>query len=243
MSFYFVIDICTCYLYNVFFIHVCCVISIKYGDGDDHDDNNTLSSQIISAYILVFWLCLQWFDAVGWAVGRASGLKKTEWWGAGAVICLERGADLHGGREGKRRGSERREGKGQPQKYFGLEPLLRRVSASTQLGVNNLPRVITRPRPGRVSNSQPGDHKTDARCHCATTPPRRWQLRVCQLFIYPTRTVWRDLCRRRCLTGRGIVQDGTAEAGSSHRDPCEHCTGSPAPASATTGCHANSHEG
>jgi len=27
--------------------------------------------------------------------GRASGLDKTEWWGAGVVICLERGADLH----------------------------------------------------------------------------------------------------------------------------------------------------
>jgi len=34
-------------------------------------------------------------DAVGWAAGRASGLYKTEWWGAGVVICLERGADLH----------------------------------------------------------------------------------------------------------------------------------------------------
>ena len=31
------------------------------------------------------------FDAVGWAAGRASGL----WCGAGVVICLERGADLH----------------------------------------------------------------------------------------------------------------------------------------------------
>jgi len=29
------------------------------------------------------------FDAVGWAAGRASGLLKTEWWGAGVVICLE----------------------------------------------------------------------------------------------------------------------------------------------------------
>jgi len=28
-------------------------------------------------------------DAVGWAAGRAS-----EWWGAGVVIRLERGADL-----------------------------------------------------------------------------------------------------------------------------------------------------
>ena len=40
--------------------------------------------------------CLQCFDAVGWATGRASGLYKTaECWGAGVVICLERGADLH----------------------------------------------------------------------------------------------------------------------------------------------------
>jgi len=38
---------------------------------------------------------LQCFDAVGWAAGRASSLYKTEWWGAGMVICLERGADLH----------------------------------------------------------------------------------------------------------------------------------------------------
>ena len=40
-------------------------------------------------------LCFQCFDAVGWAAGRASGLYKTEWWGAGVVICLERGAYLH----------------------------------------------------------------------------------------------------------------------------------------------------
>jgi len=39
--------------------------------------------------------CCQCFDAVGWAAGRASGLKKTEWWDAGVVICLKRGADLH----------------------------------------------------------------------------------------------------------------------------------------------------
>ena len=38
--------------------------------------------------------CRQCFDAVGWAAGRASGLQKTEW-GAGVVIGLERGADLH----------------------------------------------------------------------------------------------------------------------------------------------------
>jgi len=39
--------------------------------------------------------CLQCFDAVGWAAGRTSGRQKTEWWGAGVVICLERCADLH----------------------------------------------------------------------------------------------------------------------------------------------------
>ena len=36
----------------------------------------------------VLWCC--------WLGGRrASGLLKTEWWGSGMVICLERGADLH----------------------------------------------------------------------------------------------------------------------------------------------------
>jgi len=35
------------------------------------------------------------FDAVGWAAGRAIRPVKTEWWGAGMVICLEQGADLH----------------------------------------------------------------------------------------------------------------------------------------------------
>jgi len=39
--------------------------------------------------------CLQCFNAVGWAAGRASGLWKTEWWGAGMVICLKWVADLH----------------------------------------------------------------------------------------------------------------------------------------------------
>jgi len=39
--------------------------------------------------------CLQCFDAVGWAAGRASGRSKTGWCSAGMVICLEQGADLH----------------------------------------------------------------------------------------------------------------------------------------------------
>jgi len=41
------------------------------------------------------WFGLQCFDADGRAAGRASGLRKTEWRGAGVVICLELCADLH----------------------------------------------------------------------------------------------------------------------------------------------------
>jgi len=52
---------------------------------DDEDD------EVNICYLFL----LQCFDAVGWAAGRASGLSKTEWWGAGVIICLERGADLH----------------------------------------------------------------------------------------------------------------------------------------------------
>jgi len=38
------------------------------------------------------------FSALTLLVGRQEGhpaCKKTEWWGAGVVICLERAADLH----------------------------------------------------------------------------------------------------------------------------------------------------
>jgi len=38
------------------------------------------------------------FSAFTLLVGRQEGhpaCKKTEWWGAGVVVCLEQGADLH----------------------------------------------------------------------------------------------------------------------------------------------------
>jgi len=38
------------------------------------------------------------FSALTLLVGQQEGhpaWKKTEWWGAGVVICLEQGADLH----------------------------------------------------------------------------------------------------------------------------------------------------
>jgi len=42
-------------------------------------------------------VCIQCFDAVGWAAGRAGTrpVKNEWWWGACMVICLEWDADLH----------------------------------------------------------------------------------------------------------------------------------------------------
>jgi len=43
-------------------------------------------------------VCAFAFSALMLLVGQQDGhpaCKKTEWWGAGVVICLERGADLH----------------------------------------------------------------------------------------------------------------------------------------------------
>jgi len=40
-------------------------------------------------------VCLQCFDTLGgWHEGHPA-CKKTEWWSAGMVICLEQVADLH----------------------------------------------------------------------------------------------------------------------------------------------------
>ena len=44
------------------------------------------------------WLTVITFSALTLLVGRQEGhpaCKKTEWWGTGMVICLQRGADLH----------------------------------------------------------------------------------------------------------------------------------------------------
>jgi len=58
------------------------------------------------------------------------------------------------------------------------------VSASRRLDANNLPRVVTQPRPGRGSNSRPLDHKSDAlplRNH-ATSPA----LMCLEHVLYPS---------------------------------------------------------
>jgi len=65
------------------------------------DDNKRLD--FIFCLICYFSFFLFYFAAVAFSaltllVGRQEGhpaCKKTEWWGVGVVICLERGADLH----------------------------------------------------------------------------------------------------------------------------------------------------
>ena len=44
------------------------------------------------------YVCASFFRALMLLVGQQEGhlaCKKTQWWGAGVVICMERGADLH----------------------------------------------------------------------------------------------------------------------------------------------------
>jgi len=63
--------------------------------------DTNVSHGIVATYAKVWWnfYILHAFSAlmlfVGWQEGHLA-CKKTEWWwGAGMVICLERGADLH----------------------------------------------------------------------------------------------------------------------------------------------------
>ena len=54
--------------------------------------------QIYSDYFCGMYCVSFTFSALTLLVGRQKGhlaFKKTEWWGAGVVVCLERGADLH----------------------------------------------------------------------------------------------------------------------------------------------------
>jgi len=48
--------------------------------------------------VAIHYSVLDAFSALTLLVGRQEGhpaCKKTEWWGTGVVVCLERGADLH----------------------------------------------------------------------------------------------------------------------------------------------------
>ena len=59
----------------------------------------TVSSEHICFYFLLFLFYLFFMPSVLWRcwLGGRKGIQpvKTEWWGAGVVICLEQGADLH----------------------------------------------------------------------------------------------------------------------------------------------------
>jgi len=66
----------------------------------NRDSSGTLHSVIEYWLRLPFTFQLNMFytSALMLLVGRQEGhpaCKKTGWWGAGMVICLERGADLH----------------------------------------------------------------------------------------------------------------------------------------------------
>ena len=53
--------------------------------------------QCLVRSVFIVLLCIA-FSALTLLVGRQEGhpaCKKTEWWCAGVVVCLERGADLH----------------------------------------------------------------------------------------------------------------------------------------------------
>jgi len=55
-----------------------------------------LTQQLATEYVSISFDHLA-FSALTPLVGGRNGIRpvKTEWWGAGVVICLERGANLH----------------------------------------------------------------------------------------------------------------------------------------------------
>jgi len=59
---------------------------------------NKLYKHTIHNIQVTFTVSIIAFSALTLLVGQQEGhpaCKKTEWWGAGVVVCLERGADLH----------------------------------------------------------------------------------------------------------------------------------------------------
>jgi len=67
---------------------------------DKHNHHHTITTERkkLSAQLLLNQITISAFSAltllVGWQEGHPA-CKKTEWWDAGMVICLKRGADLH----------------------------------------------------------------------------------------------------------------------------------------------------
>ena len=60
--------------------------------------NPTLGKRVWVSFFTLLYSCTYAFSALTLLAGRQEGhpaCKKTEWWGAAMVICVERGADLH----------------------------------------------------------------------------------------------------------------------------------------------------
>ena len=79
----------------------CRVNTVAMGNGQTRSSSSnrsisksTNTTRITLGLLCYTEICLQCFDADGWAAGRGSG-ENTEWWSAGMVNCLERDADLH----------------------------------------------------------------------------------------------------------------------------------------------------
>jgi len=58
---------------------------------------NFIKGRLITFINMWYASVLQCFDAVSWAAGRASRIRPVKHWvvGAGVVVCLGQGADLH----------------------------------------------------------------------------------------------------------------------------------------------------
>jgi len=67
----------------------------RYQKGKTSLDLNQARDDWVLECSGISWISLQCFDTVGWAQEGHPACKKTKWWGAGVVICLEQGADLH----------------------------------------------------------------------------------------------------------------------------------------------------
>jgi len=72
---------CLCYFLFIYLLIILKILTVnliaadKKRRGKDTIFNHFVSSiLIIYFYLFIFSLCLQCFDAVGWAAGRASGL-------------------------------------------------------------------------------------------------------------------------------------------------------------------------
>ena len=76
------------------------VSSIEPGSAAAADDSVTVGDRLLNVSLVFFSHLItssathQCVDAVAWVAGRASGLQKTEWLGAGLVICLEQGVQI-----------------------------------------------------------------------------------------------------------------------------------------------------